>query len=47
MANEEHDVRGEAVVFWAWAGAITAGLVAMITIPLVGRGSAVAFATMR
>lgn len=37
MANEEHDVRGEAVVFWAWAGAIAAGLVVMITIPLVGR----------
>lgn len=28
---------GERVVFWSWAGAIAAGLIVMIVLPLTGR----------
>jgi hypothetical protein len=35
---EEEGARlGERVVFWAWAGAIAAGLAVMILVPLTGR----------
>jgi hypothetical protein len=35
--EEEGPTAGEHVVFWTWATLITAGLVYMIAIPLVGR----------
>jgi hypothetical protein len=35
--EEEGPQRGEVVVFWSWAVLIAVGLVAMITIPVLGR----------